>query len=77
MHAVTAPRISTFNFRRNSPAGPSAGEHPVDKLVRTLFTPWRGEEVVENKSFKLRTQVSLSHSFLDRTVAAQRPERRR
>ena len=46
----------------------------MGQIAPKLFTVPRGEEVVENKSFKDRTRPALSPSFLDRTVAARRPE---
>jgi hypothetical protein len=49
----------------------------VSHIIPKLFTVFAGELVVEKKSFKLRTAPALSNSFLDRTVEAQRPERRR
>jgi hypothetical protein len=49
----------------------------VSEFILKLFTAFAGEEVVQNKSFKLRATPALSASFLDRTVEAQRPERRR
>ncbi len=39
-----------------------------------LFTDSGGEELEENKSFKLRAPVARFTSFLDRTVAALRAE---
>ena len=52
-------------------------EEPVSHIIPKLFTVLDGEEVVENKSFKLRSRGALLPSFLDRTVEAQRTERLR
>jgi hypothetical protein len=49
-------------------------EQPVKYFAPKLFTATAGEKVVENKSFKSRALFPLSPSFLDRTVAARRPE---
>ena len=43
-------------------------EQPVSESIAKLFTDSRGEEIVENKSFKLRAELALFSSFLDRTV---------
>jgi hypothetical protein len=49
----------------------------VSQIIPKIFTGFAGEELVQNKSFKVREPFALFASFLDRTVVAQRPEKRR
>jgi hypothetical protein len=51
-------------------------EQPVSQIAQKLFAGFGCEEVVKNKSFKSAARPALSPSFLERTVAAQGPEKR-
>jgi hypothetical protein len=49
----------------------------VNQIIPKLFTDPSGEEIVQNKGFIFPVRRAPSSSFLDRTAAAQRPEKHR
>jgi hypothetical protein len=51
------------------------GEQPVSMFTPKMFTNGRGAEVVKNNTFRFRVRFPRSLSFLERTVAARRPEK--
>jgi hypothetical protein len=52
-------------------------EQAVRDVAAKLFTVGRGEQVVQNKSFRFPRPGRTLTAFLDRTAEAQRPEKRR
>ena len=56
-------------------APPTRREQPVNRFIPKMFTVSSGAKVVKNNAFQSSTRFPRFHSFLDRTVAARRPEK--
>ncbi len=47
----------------------------MNEFIPKIFTAWSGAKLVKNNGFLFIGPRARSHSFLDRTVEAQRPEK--